>query len=498
MSWSFDVTGATAYVSMTAGSAGAVSTGGYTLAVLCLPAAGNNNAGFMRALVSGAASREIFEDTNALYGDGDFSSGFGTLTQGNWYLIAQTKAAGSNTYRHHIWQYASDGSGTMTHGVASGSGTHGDGGSAATELRVGAGAVKGNGLIAVIGVWTRALSDAELDSMKSNLLTKWRDVSGGQPAELIHSKDWDGSTGSTITVGIGTSSFSSVTGTVAAGANPTSFDFTLGGGGSAVNAPDSGGLGMSIRSSGGTAVTGVLAVSDTGLGLKLRSASETVATGTLAANDTGLGLRLRSASETVVAGVAIPDSPGMLRFLSADGQGAGSGTSATDAPGMLRMLSADGAGVTTGVAVPDAPGLLRLRSSDGLGAGSGVSIADTPGMLRLGAFSVESVVFGVGIPDNGLGIRLGMPSAAVAIGVVVSDTPGLLRTGSGQSSVLIGSTSAVTVLDSPGWLRIGQPGALVAIQTPPTQPPLIAQVRRISVDAPVERHVVIAPVEVEI
>lgn len=225
MSGSFDVAAATAYISMSAGSATAVTTGAYTIATLVLPAAGNNNAGMAAAYVSGTVSRELFEDTNALFGEGDFSSGVGTLTQGNWYLCAQTKTAGSATYRHHIWAYASDGSGTMSHGVASGAGNHGDGGSIATELRIGSNDVKGNGLIAVVGYWSRALSDAELDSMKSGSLTAWRDVSGGAPAELISLQNWNGSTGCTSV--IGTATQSSITGTVSTGANPPSFDFTL-------------------------------------------------------------------------------------------------------------------------------------------------------------------------------------------------------------------------------------------------------------------------------
>jgi len=229
VSVSFDITAANSYLSFTAGTASAVTQGAYTVAVLAQPAVGNNNGGFAGAFVSSTQVRALFEDTNKIYGNNDFSSGFSTLTQGTWYLIAQSKAAGSNTYRHHVWAYAADGSGTMSHGVSTGSGNQGDNASAATELRIGFNVIKGNGPIAIMCWWTRVLSDAELDSMKSNLLTTWRDVSGGAPKELIHGKDFDGTNGSTMTVAIGTSSFSSKTGTTAAGANPPSFDFSLGG-----------------------------------------------------------------------------------------------------------------------------------------------------------------------------------------------------------------------------------------------------------------------------
>lgn len=213
------------YISMTAGSAGAVGSGAYTIAVLAQPA--GNNFGYVSTLASGTMNRELLQSGGALFGQGDFSSGFGTLTGGTWYVAAQSKAAGANTYRHHVWAYASDGSGTMSHGVATGSGTHGDG-STATELRVGSNDTFGAGLIAVVAFWTRVLADAELDSMKSGSLTAWRDVSGGQPAELISLETWNGSTGCTAV--IGTSSQSSVSGTITSGANPPSFNFSLAGG----------------------------------------------------------------------------------------------------------------------------------------------------------------------------------------------------------------------------------------------------------------------------
>src|SRR6185369_13541407 len=176
MSGTFSVSGTNA-VNFTAGTAGAVGSGAYTMAALVQPAAGNNSAGFITALASSTVTRDLFEDVNKLFGVNDFSAGFGSITQGSWYLVAQTKASGSNTYRHHLWAYASDGSGTMSHGVSTSSANQGDG-STTTVLRLGSASVKANGLIAVGAWWARVLSDAELDSMKSNLLTAWKNVSG--------------------------------------------------------------------------------------------------------------------------------------------------------------------------------------------------------------------------------------------------------------------------------------------------------------------------------
>lgn len=214
----------TNYLSFTSGTAGATGSGAYTIVVLAQPAIGNNGAGMCGLYTSGSANRDLFEDSLALFGQNDFSSGFGALTQGNWYVCAQTKDAGSNTYRHHFWAYASDGSGTMSHGVATGSATHGDG-SAITEIRIGATEVPANGLIAAIAIWTVALSDADLDGFKSANLSSWTTSGSGQPKELISLENWNGTTGASVL--IGTSSYSSTTGTVSSGANPPSFSFAL-------------------------------------------------------------------------------------------------------------------------------------------------------------------------------------------------------------------------------------------------------------------------------
>lgn len=215
----------TNYLSFTAGSAGAAGTGAYTIAVLAQPAVGNNNAGLFGLYTSGVVNRDLFEDTNHLFGPNDFSSGFGTLTQGTWYLAAQTKAAGSNTFRHHLWVYDAAGAGSMSHGVSTGSSAQGDG-SAVTELRIGATEVASNGLIAVAAVWTTALSDADLDGFKSANLSTWTTSGSGLPKELISLENWNGTSGSAVLVG--TSAFSATTGTVSSGANPPSFNFSLG------------------------------------------------------------------------------------------------------------------------------------------------------------------------------------------------------------------------------------------------------------------------------
>lgn len=220
MSGDFNVA-ADASVNMSAGSAGAVGFGAYTIAVLVRPTVGNNNCGFLRCDASAVQQRGFIEDTLKLFGANDFSSGFGSLTQGNWYVAAQSKAAGSNLYRFHLWPYASDGSGTMSHGTSTGAANQGDG-SAIDAVRIGIADDRGNGLIAAVGLWTSALSDGQLDTLVSTSLSAWSALS---PAELISLENWSGATGCTAVVG--TSTQSSITGSVGVGANPPSFSFSL-------------------------------------------------------------------------------------------------------------------------------------------------------------------------------------------------------------------------------------------------------------------------------
>jgi hypothetical protein len=216
----FDIA-ADASLNMTAGAAAACGSGAYTIVVLVRPTTGNNNCGFCRMTASGVQRRGFIEAGLALFGDADFSAGFGALTQGAWWVVAQSKAAGLTNYRHHLWAYAADGSGAMSHGVSSGSSTFGDP-QAVDQIRLGIGDVRGNGLIAAAGFWTRALADVELDTLCSNLLTTWSALS---PAELFSLENWNGTTG--IETKIGSSSQSSITGSVGVGANPPSFNFAL-------------------------------------------------------------------------------------------------------------------------------------------------------------------------------------------------------------------------------------------------------------------------------
>lgn len=207
------------YVEFTAGSASAAGTGAMSMLALVNPGVGNNNAGFIAGYASATMVRGVGESSLHLYSPNDFSSGFGTLTQGNWYLAGVSKSSGTVPWRHHLRQVG----GAWSHGNSVGAGNQGNG-SALTNFRFGAsGIASANGLYAAWACWTSELADAAFDAIDDSTLQSWANQS---PQELIELSGWNGSTGAVI---YGTSTQSSVVGTVSSGANPAGFNFAIGG-----------------------------------------------------------------------------------------------------------------------------------------------------------------------------------------------------------------------------------------------------------------------------
>lgn len=216
-------------ITMSAGAAGPLGTGAFTIVVLFKIAFGSGNGGLvsLRSSAGGSEVRGILVDSNKLFGFNDFSSGFGSVPSNIWMFGAIGKPAGSNHLRSHTWPYSADGSGTMQHGEAPGAGNHGDPG-AVGEIRIGKCANRGNGPIAVVGLYPSFLSDADLENLKTNQLS---DYAALGPAELISLESWDGENGCTSVTGIGPPVNRAVKtgeiGAVLAGENPPDFDFSL-------------------------------------------------------------------------------------------------------------------------------------------------------------------------------------------------------------------------------------------------------------------------------
>lgn len=448
MSGSYGV--GTNYLAFTVGSAGAAGTGAFTIAALVQVASGNNNAGFVGLYASSTDTRAIFVDSLHLYGVDDFSDGFGTLSHDTWYLVAITKPSGSNPWRMHLWPYASDGSGTMSHGTSTGAGNHGDG-STITDIRLGANEVASNGLIACAAIWTRVLSDAELDSMKSSQLSTWRDVSGGQPVELISLENWNGTSGASIP--IGTSTYSSTTGTVSSGSNPPSFSFSLGGGttnapaenaagtGTAnnatvditANAEQTSGTGASNDAQAaldahaeGTAATGTANAATADLQVNAGNAA-----GTGAANDSQAAITANTES-TSATGTAFDATVSTAANTNADAElGAGSGT-ANDASA---SIGPDAEHAAAAGAAFDASVAITINAESCTASGAAL---DAQG----GAGGLAEVATGTGAADAASLAIQANAEAAAALGSALNPTTGGTTVKATSTSVVIGGRTS--------------------------------------------------------
>lgn len=119
--------------------------------------------------MGGNRAMEIEPGTgNRIYGwnFGGFSPTFTVTPADNWVLIGITKVSGTNTPRFHKYVYDTDtyaaenASGTVANGSAGGASNHEIGNSGGDFF---------DGEIAVVGVWDRALSDAEVQALPFSL-----------------------------------------------------------------------------------------------------------------------------------------------------------------------------------------------------------------------------------------------------------------------------------------------------------------------------------------
>jgi hypothetical protein len=327
MSGSF---GSNALISTTAGGMGAAGTGAHTIAVLYRSnSTGSLDFGLMALRAGATLTRELFVDGAKLFNVNDFTAGFGTIVANTWYVSAVTKPSGSAHYRYHHWAYTNPASGSMSHGETSSPQNHGDG-STITVGQVSGGDHQGNNdnLIAVVGVWTSALSDANLNTLVSNAMTDWAALS---PAALFSLENWNGTTG--LVDVVGTATQSGVTGTVSVGADPPGFDYSIGSGevdgsGSVTLASPSGTGAGKVYVTGFGSVT-LASPSGTGAGETFQMGSGSLALPALVGTGAGQAIVLGAGSVTL-------DSP--------SGTGDGSGTVTVFATGSVALSRLIGSG----------------------------------------------------------------------------------------------------------------------------------------------------------
>ncbi len=213
-------------VQWTAGSAGAVGTGAFSLYALVNVPTGNNNAGFFGGFATNTLVRGIGLSNMHMYGNNDFSAnGYGTLSHDVWYEVMETKSSASAPWRMHYRLVNPGGTpGAWSHGTAVGAANQPNG-STVTNFRIGNVTIaQANGLIAAWGAWTSELSDASIDTITGTGLAS---VAALSPQELVSLENWAGSGSGSLTV-VGTSAYSTSTGSNTVGANPSGFNFSVG------------------------------------------------------------------------------------------------------------------------------------------------------------------------------------------------------------------------------------------------------------------------------
>ena len=226
MSVSFDGS-AHQYVALSAGTLGAVGTGAYTIVLLFRPTNTPDEGPITMysGSITGTEERLILGDSGHWFGASDFTAGFSTWSVNTWYLLGQSKAAGSNPYRWHYWTYAADGSGTKTH--ADSATSHVDG-STVAAIRLGdENAKKYWGEIALAAVWKRALSDADFNALCGSTAKAFMTLGTGAPDAL-----WLCNVSNPASIVDATGHGANATGVVgtgitAGGADPHSFNYDL-------------------------------------------------------------------------------------------------------------------------------------------------------------------------------------------------------------------------------------------------------------------------------
>src|SRR5262245_16266721 len=206
------------HIDFSIGNAANLGNGAFTLLVLWKDA---GNTGLLAGHNSGTERQGYLLDTNHIFGTGDFSSGFGTATAGDWMWLGLSKPAGNNHYRGHMRDYST--AGAWSHGEAVGAANHGDPGTS-NAIQVGAipSTASSQGDVAVCGIWTSVLTDVAIEGACTSALS---DFMAASPVWAVRMMNSAPSSLQDLTGGGGNET--SRTGTITNTADPPSYNFTL-------------------------------------------------------------------------------------------------------------------------------------------------------------------------------------------------------------------------------------------------------------------------------
>lgn len=136
--------------------------------IICLMQTTNINAGVISGLNGGTHQWSYGIDTNKPFGDADFGSGGGTITQANWWRVVYTKPSGSATYRYHTALHSSP---TWTHQA---SGSASDGTAITGTFQFGQWVGTDNNLIlAALAMYSSVWNDATVEALNWSSMSAW-------------------------------------------------------------------------------------------------------------------------------------------------------------------------------------------------------------------------------------------------------------------------------------------------------------------------------------
>ena len=208
------------HVDFSIGGAANVTNGAFTMLTLWRPT--NNFCSFVNAYNTSTLRRGFFTDTNHLFADSDFSSGFSTLSPNtDWWWLGMSKPSGANHIRWHVRDYSTAGS--WSHGESTGSSNYSDPGTS-NKIQIGAGTSNNsNGDVAVAAVFTSALADLTIEGACTSALS---DLIAAGPAWAVR---FQNSAPTSIQDLIGSGNETGRTGTITNVSDPSGFNFTTGG-----------------------------------------------------------------------------------------------------------------------------------------------------------------------------------------------------------------------------------------------------------------------------
>ncbi len=215
--------GGTNYIRCAIGSCAAAGSGAYTLISLVKLPLFQTFSGLVSVRRSGAFARYNLVTGSKLFGEGDFSSGFGSITSNVWTWTVQRKAAGAAHYEMAYALYpVADPDTDITFGQAPDAANHSDPG-AGDEIWLGETAVHGLGDHALHAVFTSRLGDA---AVKSALTSALSDIMALSPAGCWPLNQATALVAVSDVTGNGADEIATV-GNVGVSADPPGYDYNL-------------------------------------------------------------------------------------------------------------------------------------------------------------------------------------------------------------------------------------------------------------------------------